>query len=80
MLFDKKTLKKKMYENIGKKKEKTHHLCVMYLYMNMIRCTRMFHPLHRSIHYENTTKKIKKQPLIQLDSAVYTEKLSPSVG
>lgn len=48
--------------------------------MNMIRCTRMFHPLHRSIHYENTTKKIKKQPLIQLDSAVYTEKLSPSVG
>lgn len=52
-----------MYENIGKK-EKPHHIYVMYLYVNIIGCTRMFHPLHRSIHYVNTTKKIKKQPLI----------------
>ena len=73
MLFDKKTLKKKRCMKIWGKKEKPHHVCVMYLYMNMIRCTRMFHSIHRSIHYVNTTKKIKKTTL---DSAVYTEKLS----
>lgn len=68
-----------MYENIGKKRKTTPSM--RYVFIREHDSMYTYVPSSSQIYtLRKHHKKIKKQPLIQLDSAVYTEKLSPSVG
>lgn len=79
MLFEKKHFKKKdVWKYREKKKNHTiYALCIYtWTWFDVHVCSILF----TDLYITKTPQKNKKQPLIQLDSAVYTEKLSPSVG